>query len=296
MINRKKLTKMKHSLSLMLASLSVPLMPSEGYAVDEYCCETQCEDQCGCGCFTTQGIIYATATAIAATTTGIIVGNNCRREGSRGDRGDPGFGPQGPIGPRGPAGNQGPQGPTGPTGLTGPGTGPTGPTGPRGPEGPQGPTGFSGPSGPSGPRGVIGIEGPAELVFLFNAIGEPFDPGEVQTTQGTWHGLVITPDDNIFATKTFNLNTPTDSDTITLNPPNIKGSYTLVFVVDSISDEFFLNDSGGGVILGNVVVTATANEVVTRPTVTTTFVNLTPVRNTGQQVSFEFTYTTSIFD
>lgn len=296
MIKRIALTKMMHSLGLILASTSAFIVPLNGYAdaynetsLDEY----SYDDSSCCYGFTTTGMIYAATTAAAAVTTGIIVGNNNRRHGRKGDRGHSSTGPSGPTGDVGPQGPRGPTGPTGATGLTGPAVGPTGPQGPQGPRGPIGFTGETGPTGPQGPEGPVGTTGPAALSFVFTTVGgngqsPVFLPND---TVGTWHGLVVTPDDRIFPTTEFDLLATGETDSILLPPPNNHGVYTLVFIVDSISDQslFFTNNSGGGEILGNVVATATS-----ATTVTSKFVNVIPIRNTGQQVSFEFTYDPSI--
>jgi hypothetical protein len=291
MRNRIKLTKFKQSLRLLLA-LSVTIIPTNGLTADDYC-EPTCNECCS---FTDEGLIYAGVTAVAAITAGVVVGINSSRHGKHGERGEPGFGPTGPTGPTGLIGPTGPQGPSGPIGLVGPSTGPTGPQGPQGPRGPEGSEGPDGIEGPQGPPGPIGTNGPALLTFVFNAIGVPTTV--INDTHGTWHGLVITPDDLIFSTKSFSLTTLTDSDTITLTPPNIQGTYTMVFVLDFISDHFFNdNNSGGGVILGSVTVTAVSNLLPAppMPTVVQTFENLHPVRVSGEQVTFEFTYSDEIF-
>lgn len=214
------------------------------------------------------GALIVGGSVVLGAAAGAIAGSASSSKGKSGSNGNQGA--QGPAGPQGAAGPQGPAGPAGgPPGPPGP-AGPQGAAGPQGPIGAQGPVGPQGPIGPPGPPGTFAT-GPASLTFTFSSILAL--PG----VTATWTGLVVTPDNQVFATPLFVLSIlGTQTFAINIPAPATIGTYTIVFYLESSS----LVAS----TLGFVNVTNSLNGDIA------TFAPLGALTLAGTQASFEFTY------
>jgi hypothetical protein len=233
------------------------------------CCESRCF---GIDPWKLGGLIVLGAAVGAATGKAAA-----QSKGKHGHRGDPGADTtSGATGPTGPQGPEGPSGPRGPMGLRGPGGGPVGDEGPRGPTGPTGPRGDIGSQGPTGPTGPSGLitdsVGTTSLVFTFSPITETPAPA------GTWEGIVVDPNNNLYVTPTMALVTGTPHEVFPA--PLYEGTYHLVLVLLS------LTTPDTATRIGSITVTLdTRTPVVYLPTLTTNI--------PGYQFAFDYTYTGS---
>lgn len=272
-------TKLQKHLATGLATAAAVayLAAPAGVLAQSECYSNPCDECCESSWFGLDpwklGGLVVLGGAVGATS-GAVAAQSKGKHGSRGPTGETDV--VGPIGPTGAQGPTGATGPLGPTGQRGPGGGPEGDPGPRGPTGPignRGPTGDQGPTGPTGPSGNITNDvGTTTITFTFNAVVEA-------GVTGTWRGIVVDPNLNVYTTNSLALGTgPT---TVVTPSPRFEGTYHLVLDLTTLT-----SGVTPATVIGNVQVTLNSNPVVTYESSLTT-------NQPGAQFTFDYTYTGS---
>ena len=145
--------------------------------------------------------------------------------------------------------------------------------GPCGHDGKRGPPGPSGPTGATGPAFTIPT-GPATLTFSFTSL--PVTAG----ITGTWQGFVVEPDQTVNLIGSFDISLAPQNNFMQFTNAQI-GTYTIVFLANSAI-------SGLGSELGECVVSNNLNSE------TSTFAPTAAVSTAGQEVTFDYVYSTQI--